>query len=87
VANLRAMVDDARRADIRRRKNLGVARYPDVFAALFVLFLGQSAAERDNIIAYIREHLPRVGLALEKRSGYGFAQIEQVIYRIHIISP
>ena len=87
VAHLRTMVDDARRADIRRRKNLGVARYPDVFAALFVLLLGQSTAERDNEIAYIREHLPRVGLALEKRSGYGFAQIEQVIYRIHIISP
>ena len=87
VAHLRAVVNDAGRADIRRGKNLRVACYPHVIAALFVLLLRQRIAESNDEVGYIGQHLPWVGLTLKKRSCYGFAQIEQVVYRIHVTSP
>ena len=77
VAHLGAVIDDAGAADVCRRKNRRILCDPYIFAALLKLILGQGIAKLDDKVLYIGQHLPRVGLALEKRRRYGLCQVQK----------
>lgn len=87
LAQLRTVVDDAGAGNIGAVKDLGIARDPDVLAALLILVRRKRGAELKNEIPDVRQRLPRIGLARKQRRCDRFAQIEQVLNRHHIISP
>ena len=87
LAQLGAVVNDAGAGDIGTVKDLGIARDPDVLAALLVLLCRERRAELKNKISDLRQRLPRIGLARKQRGRNRLAQVEQVLYRHHIISP
>ena len=87
LAQLRTVVDDAGAGNIDAVKDLGIARDPDILAALLILVRRKRGAELKNEIPDVRQRLPRIGLARKQRRCDRFAQIEHVLYRHHIISP
>ena len=87
LAQLSAVVDDAGAGDISAVEDLGIARDPDVLAALLVFLRRERRAELKNEISDLRQSLPRIGLTRKQRGRDRFAQVEQVLYRHHIISP
>ena len=87
LAQLRAMVNDAGAGDIGAVKNLGIARDPDILAALLVFLRRERRAELKNKVSDLRQRFPRIGLARKQRGRDRLAQVEQVLYRHHVISP
>ena len=87
LAQLGAVVDDAGAGDISAVEDLGITRDPDVLAALLVFLRRERRAELKNEVSDFCQCLPRIGLARKQRCCDRFAQVEQVLYRHHIISP
>ena len=59
LAQLRTVVDDAGACNIGAVKDLGIARDPDVLAALLILVRRKRGAELKNEISDVRQRLPR----------------------------
>ena len=87
VADLRAVVDDAGRAEVGGGEDLRVLGDPDALGGVVKFLRVERGAELQDEALDLVEHLPGVGLALEELLCDRLVQIEQVLDFYHGALP
>ena len=79
VPDFGPVVNDAGRADIGRREDLGILRNPNALRRMLKLILRQSFAQLQNKRLDFVQDFPWIGLSLKEFCGNRFAEIQQFV--------